>query len=366
MDTVSNINKMCSSAGNYFQGPDALLLCAEELGKKNVRSVCVVGGRHALEAAGEKLTAQLAAGGVRYGVTEFAGFCTQEEIHDLARRLLQNHADAVIAVGGGKVMDLCKAAAMEAGCRVFTVPTSAATCAAFAALSVVYNDLGRQSHTLYHRSGVDGVFVDTEILAQAPPRLLAAGMADAMAKSCEYSSMRQTLDYGDVDIAKYCGYSMAKCCDSVLLRCGTQAYLDNGHHTQSQSLQDAIYVSIAATGCISNMGGFGGRTGSRFAIAHGFNEVLRGRYVDTHWWLHGELVAVGILAQLHANGLPEEKIHQVRDFYQSIQIPVTLEQLGVGLSNSDFEILQKELSVHSGVRQEYVPRVYEAVQSVRA
>lgn len=342
-----------------------MALCGEALQKAELRHVTIVGGKQALAAAGQKLTGQLSSHGIGYDTLEFGGYCTRQEIHALAQHLGEKHAGGLIAAGGGKVMDLCKAAAAQAACRIYTVPTSAATCAAFAALSVVYNDSGCQENTLYHASGVDGVFVDTEILAQAPPRLLAAGMADAMAKSCEYSSMRSSLSYGEVDIAKYCGYSMARCGDEVLLQCGAQAYQDNGKHMVTQALEDAIFVSIAATGTISNLGGFAGRTGSRFAIAHGFNEVLRGRYVDTRQWLHGELVAVGILAQLHANGVEEAQIRRVREFYSSIQVPTTLSQLGIRLRDADFEKLQKELACHSGVGPEYVPRVYAAVEAVR-
>ena len=159
---------------------------------------------------------------------------------------------------------------------------------------------------------------------------------------------------------------MARAADEVLLTCGQQAYQDNCRGIVSQSLEDAVYVCIASTGIISNMGGFCGRTGSRFAIAHGFNEVLRGRYVNTKDWLHGEIVGVGILAQLHANGMPQAHQERVRAFYRAIGVPVTLEEMGIRLDDAGFARLQEELVQHSHVSEENAPRVRDAVAFVRA
>ncbi|MCI7809230.1 iron-containing alcohol dehydrogenase [bacterium] len=360
-----NKKKMCSGAGNYFQGPNILPDCGEELKRKGHYSVCIIGGEKALGAALPGLSSGLSRAGIPFSVHSFSGFCTSEEIDAYAALVRQDGSDCVMGVGGGKVMDLVKAVAALLGCAVYTVPTCAATCAAYAALSVVYNREGCQDHTRYHSDEVNGVFVDTQILAHAPARLLAAGMADAMAKSCEYSSMRSQLNYTDVDISKYLGYTMAKAGDEILLTCGQQAYLDNRSGVVSQSLEDAVYICIAATGIISNMGGFSGRTGSRFAIAHGFNEVLRGRYVGTRDWLHGEIVGVGILAQLHANGMPEAYQERVRSFYRAIGVPVTLAGMGISLDDFGFTKLQEELVQHSGVSEENAPRVREAVAFVR-
>ena len=360
-----NQKKMCSGAGNYFQGPNILPDCGEELKRKGHRRLSIIGGEKALRAALPGLSSGLSKAGLPFTVHPFSGFCTAEEIDAYAALVRQDGSDCLLGVGGGKALDLVKAIAALLGCPVYTVPTSAATCAAYAALSIVYNQEGCQDHTRYHSDEVNGVFVDTQVLANAPPRLLAAGMADAMAKSCEYSSMRSQLHYGDVDISKYLGYSMARTGDEILLTCGQQAFLDNQNGVVSQSLEDAVYVCIAATGMISNMGGFAGRTGSRFAIAHGFNEVLRGRYVGTGDWLHGEIVGVGILAQLHANGMPEAYQERVRSFYQAIGVPVTLAGMGIRLNGAGFSKLQEELVAHSGVSEENAQRVREAVAFVR-
>ena len=357
--------KMMSGAGGYFQGEHVLLECGPELKRQTRSSAFVVGGRHALAAAYADVSGSLEREGISHTVHTFSGFCTAEEISDYARLAQEAGSDCILGIGGGKVMDLAKAVAAELRLPVYTVPTCAATCAAYASLSILYNREGRQESTRYHLDEVNGVFADTHILASAPARYLAAGMADAMAKACEYSSMRRSLHYGDVDIAKYLGYSMARAADQVLLSCGAKAYEDNCAARVTGDLEDAVFAVIAATGIISGMGGFAGRTGSRFAIAHGFNEVMRGRYVDTKQWLHGEIVAVGILAQLYANGVENTQLEQVRSFFRRIGVPVTLKQMGLDFKEADFSHFQDELVQHSHIAPEYAQRVRAAVATVR-
>lgn len=358
--------KLISGAGNYFQGTDALEQIGPELKRQGRKRVLVIGGRRAMSAAGYRIKDGFRTSGLTAWYREFSGFCTAREVAQYGAVAVENGSDCILGVGGGKVMDLCKAAAAERSLAVYMVPTCAATCAAYAALSVLYDDRGCQTGTRYHADAVDGVFADTGVLSAAPPRYLAAGMADAMAKACEYSSMRRELAYGDVDVSKYFGYLMASRADEILLKIGPEAYAQARRGYAGNELEDAVFISIALTGIISGMGGFSGRTGSRFAIAHGFNEVIRGVYLaDGRTWLHGEIVALGILAQLAANGLPEETTGRVRDFYRKIGLPVTLEEMGICLDEEEYRLFQKRIAEHSRVAENLYSRIFSAVDTVR-
>lgn len=357
--------KLICGAGGYVQGDRILHECGPEMKRQGRSRAFVVGGPRALDAAYEAVSSGLERAGIPHTVQAFSGFCTAAEVSAYARLAREAGSDCIMGIGGGKVMDLAKAAAAELRLPVYSVPTCAATCAAYAPLSVLYSQEGRQETTRYHSDEVRGVFADTGVLAAAPARYLAAGMADAMAKACEYSSMRRSLRYGEADVSKYLGYCMAREADQILLDCGVRAYEDNRVGRITGALEDAVFTVIAVTGIVSGMGGFAGRTGSRFAIAHGFNEVIRGRYVDAGRWLHGEIVAVGVLAQLSANGADSAYLERVRSFFRRIGVPVTLAQLGMELGDAEFARFQEELSARSNLGAEYKRSVCSAAASVR-
>ena len=360
------IRRMLAGANHYYQGTDILDKVGEEAQEKGWKRALVLGGSKALEAAWPTVEESLRKRNVEALVQVYGGFNTAEDIGTYAALYTQENCSGVIGIGGGKIMDLAKAVVAAAGAPVFTVPTSAATCAAYAPLSVIYNAEGQQTGIRFHDREVDAVFVDLRIIAHAPARLLAAGMADAMAKTCEYSSTHKQLRYGDIDTAKYCGYCLSKSADEILLQCGAKAYQDALDNRITQDLEDAVFASIAVIGIVSGICGYTNKPGGRFAIAHGFNEVIRGRWeIDPRKVLHGELVAVGILAQLYVNGVDEEYIERVRDFYRAIHVPCFLSDLGIVLDDRGLESFTTEIIGNSSIGATHGEQIRAAIRQVR-
>ncbi|MCC8059298.1 MAG: iron-containing alcohol dehydrogenase [Clostridiales bacterium] len=359
------IHRMLSGANRYFQGRNILERAGTELAEHNWTKAYVVGGHKAMAAAWPAVRAGFKAKGIDYVCDYFTGFTTADEITNLQRKVTNSHCHVIVAIGGGKVLDLAKAAAELNRLPIVTIPTSAATCAAFAPISIVYNEYGRQVASRFHSSEVSAVFVDLEVIAAAPARLLAAGMADALAKSCEYSSARPHLRYGDIDTAKYCGFCLATAGDEIILTCGEEAYEDVLNNRITQAVEDAVFASIANIGIVSGICGYTNKPGGRFAIAHGFNEVIRGRWVqDPCKWLHGEIVSVGILAQLYVNQAPSKKIELVKQFYKNIHVPTTLKELGMELDHEEMLRFQEDILNNTSMAPSYFSRIREAILSV--
>lgn len=337
------IKRLLAGCGVYLQGEEVLEQVGPALAKKGYRHGLLLAGRKAYGTAGPRLMPGLKAMDDAIAPVLFQGHCTAQEIARYAEAARETRADCVLGLGGGKVMDLAKAVAQEAGLPVFTIPTSAATCAAYAPLSVVYGPQGRQEGIRFFDKEVDGVFVDIRVMAGAPPRLLAAGLADAMAKACEYATMMPEAAYGDLPLGKYLGYRLAQVQDEVIAACALPALESLGGGEVGQALEDAVFCSIASTGMVSGLGGFGGRGGARFAIAHGVNEVLRGAWFPPERWLHGEVVAVGVLAQMAANGEDPVRIATRRELLEKMGVPTRLSQLSPSLAGEGLTAFQEEI-----------------------
>ena len=93
---------------------------------------------------------------------------SMSNIRNLAHQALQNKADIILAVGGGKALDTGKAVAAECGLQVITIPTIAATCAAVTPLTVLYNDKGEFERNLLLNDCPVGIVVDTSIILNTP------------------------------------------------------------------------------------------------------------------------------------------------------------------------------------------------------
>ena len=175
--------EILQGAARYVQGPGALSRMAQDL--RGLESAFVVGGERGLAAflpAFRLEGARIETGG------PLAGKSTWEQARALAERAVRADAPAILGAGGGAAMDLAKAVAALSGRRVYLAPTTAATCAAATTLIALYDGQGRRSGAYALPRPVDGVYADEALLAKAPARTLAAGIADGMAKLSETAS----------------------------------------------------------------------------------------------------------------------------------------------------------------------------------
>ncbi len=256
--------------------------------------------------------------------------CCEVDLEESQSIFLGHKCDAVIATGGGKVLDAGKLLAYRLNVPCITIPLSAATCAGWTALSNIYSPDGAFIKDMALRSCPDLLIFDHNFIKKAPSRTLASGIADALAKWYESSLSSGSSDDGFVRHA----IQMARVLRDQLLIDGYQAYLDS----------DSVEWTRTIEGCALNAGLIGGIGGAkcRTAAAHSIHNGLT-QLNSRSRPLHGELVGFCILVQLTLeerqlkNQLAKQARIQLRAVLKKLGLPLTLEELGLNqMSNSDF------------------------------
>ena len=100
--------------------------------------------------------------------------CCYEDISRVKNIILNNNHDAVIAAGGGKVLDSGKYIAESLNIPCITVPLSASTCAGWTALSNIYTKNGQFIKDVVLRSCPKVLIFDHKFIQTAPSRTLAS------------------------------------------------------------------------------------------------------------------------------------------------------------------------------------------------
>ena len=171
--------RVAFSPAKIFVGDNALSDFLEASARHMGKTALLV-GKQSWEHLGAKVDSALKAADLPFDIFPSGSETTLQNVDRLCE-LLSKH-ETVVGVGGGKVMDSAKLVAQRLGIPAFMIPTSAATCAAFTPLSNVYNENGGWTHGVPLEAPPEGLVLDHHLIATAPPRLLASGIADAMAK----------------------------------------------------------------------------------------------------------------------------------------------------------------------------------------
>ncbi|MFZ0409793.1 MAG: iron-containing alcohol dehydrogenase family protein [Cyanobium sp.] len=274
------------------------------------------------------LQSDLEAAGLEPQVAELHHDCCEQDLQRLADRSRAATCDAVIAAGGGKVLDAGKLLADRLGLACITVPTSAATCAGWTALANLYSPEGAFRGDVALQRCPDLLVFDHDLVRQAPVRTLASGIADAMAKWYEASVSSGNSADGLVQQA----VQMARLLRDQLLLEGEAAMADPGGEAW---VQVAEACGLTA-GLIGGLGGARCRTVAAHAVHNGLTQLAA-----SHGRLHGEKVGFGILVQLRleeqvgSNRLASQARRQLISLFRRLSLPTNLADLGLGGASLD-------------------------------
>jgi glycerol dehydrogenase len=279
--------------------------------------------------------------GIGHRVRLFGGESSRREIAAIVEEARSLGARTIVAAGGGKVLDAARSAAAALRLPFVSCPTICSTDAPTSALSVIYADTGPQRGSVeayeIHRRSPDLVLVDTQVIAESPPRLLAAGIGDAMSTWYEgraaAAAGRPNMRGGRATLA---AVDLARLCRDTVLADGEAALDECRAGRAGASLER---VAEAAT-LLSGLGFESAGLAAAHAVHNGLTAIAA-----THHALHGEKVAFGTLVHLllEAHAATDAAVREatlaearhVAAFFVRVGLPVTLDELGVGAEGAE-------------------------------
>ena len=311
--------------GRYVQAEGAIAAFGEEVGQLGANALIIVSGT----AERTIVPGQLPAWREQVAVTieRFGGESSEEEIGRLTAVAQSQGCDVVVGMGGGKVIDTAKAVGHAVRARVAIVPTIASTDAPTSAVAVIYTPSGGFVRCQFLPRNPDLVLVDTRVIAEAPVRFLVAGMGDALATWFEAESCRLAHAPNQCGGAgTLAGYTLARLCYDTVLEYGVAARLACEEKVVTPALGHVVEANTLLSGLGFESGGL--------ATAHSIHNGLTWLEA-THSYLHGEKVAIGVLAGLFLTDQPAHLVRQVYDFCESVGLPTTLKDIGLAQVSED-------------------------------
>lgn len=319
-----------------------------EIAEENFRYNRQMAQAKRFDAMGLKPTVEF----VDYGGCEI----TERRVDELVRRVKEEGFDCVVGVGGGKGMDYARAVAYHTDRRCVLVPTMASTNASASPLCVIYSEDGsRQVACHYLANYQDLVIADTSMLIRSPARGFAAGIGDQL---CTYLEVEYTNELMSTkERFPSLSWSVIRESCDIFFSQGKAAYeaAKAGRLTRE-------YENVLSQVLYSN-------AHMRAAACSGFAHLLAKALVlfpgvaKKH--MHGAQVAYAILPMKVHRGENKAEILRYADWCRGLDIPITLEELGIGgVSREELLAACREIAPAPTAELPYTPE--ELTDSVLA
>ena len=318
--------------GRYIQGEGYISKCGEEVLRIGSAPL-IIGDDTTLKIAQDAIIDSVSKVCKKYEIAVHNGTCNEIDAKELAALAVRQGYDVVIGVGGGVISDFAKLCADFAGAKVMNIPTSSATCASYASVSVRYTPEGHAIGTKHFKHEVDSVIADTAILAKQPIRLFLAGVFDALAKHLEIKQRFDSDSDAEYPIGLDYAHVMAKHSYNLLRTKVEKCISDMKAGKITFDVENVLFTTIAATGVISGIA----RGSNQCALAHKFYETARTLFPErSKPYLHGEMVGVGLLLQNYYNGEVENNSLLLR-LMEKHNMPKCVTDIGVDKSEETME-----------------------------
>ncbi|MCX8093000.1 MAG: iron-containing alcohol dehydrogenase, partial [Candidatus Goldbacteria bacterium] len=271
----------------------------------------------------------------------FGGECCPEEFRRVFLFVKEKNIKNLIASGGGKILDLAKyIKKIIPEINLINIPTSAATCAAFTPVSVIYNKDGSYLNTLDTKPP-DVLIIDYEFFMNLPFVFFAAGVMDTLAKFYEtelfYKNEKNKnfFDNYTRDLANILKKNIFR--------------IINRYRTNLKE-KDKIFLTdcnIIYSGLISCVGSFTVTSSIAHALAHAMTFIPA-----TRKYLHGEHISVTLIIQEQLLG-NKKHIIEIEKIITKLDMPFKLSDIGI--FEQDIDLLYEKYRQIKQREKIYIP-----------
>lgn len=292
--------RVISEAGSLIRSLDA-----------GAEGIAIITGRTVKKRAGGSCSASLAKASLKskWYVVSDASMDTVNKLHSKIRA---NAPDFIVGFGGGRSVDVAKMTAFRLGRPFLSVPTSASHDGISSPfVSVRGTD---KPHSIKANTPI-GVLADTHLLSQAPPRLLAGGCGDLVAKITAVKDWELARD----EAGEYFGSYAAN-----LAYMSAKIILDESEKLKSKdrfgvrTIVEAL-ISAGVAACIA--GSSRPCSGAEHLFSHAL-EYVKGADCG----LHGERVGLGTIMMARLHGLDWERVATA---LANVGAPTRARQIGI-------------------------------------
>jgi glycerol dehydrogenase len=315
------LSVFCSPA-RYTQGKNATQILGREMAGLGLAGpALIVAGRTALAQLHDTWKQTLAEVGCSYSLHNFGGECSVAEILRIRHAAAALPARVIIGAGGGKALDAARATAADLRLPFVSCPTLASTDAPCSAVAIIYTESGVVEEVRILPNNPVLVLVDTQVIVQAPLRLLTSGMGDALAtwfeaRACSASNAKNLRGGSSTRSA----LALAELCYRTILKDGVEAI----EAARTLNITPAFERIVEANTLLSGLGFESCGLAAAHAIHNGLTVTPQ-----TRAFYHGEKVAFGTLVQLVIEESSPAEIEAVIGFCIRVGLPVTLAQIGL-------------------------------------
>ncbi len=295
------------------RGPDATLLALAELVGHGRRLLVVHSGARSATGYGTTVAehARLRGHEVESCVV---GDNSESSVGRVVAAIGSFRPDFVVAVGGGRVVDVGKLAASRQQAQIVTVPTQLASDAICSPVAIILEQSGRQRSVGAQMPAA--IIVDMDIAERAPTETWLAGLGDLISNLSAIADWRLAHEAHGEELDDFACLTSEAAVLSVF---------DQGADIAEDDFRQKLIRGLILSGIAMEMAGSSRpASGSEHLISHALDEILaRPRP-------HGLQVAAGTIAASLIRG---EDTTRLTAFYRHVGLPVVPADLGISIED---------------------------------